>query len=105
MPEENDWKVLHQLADQAKKDNKEEEARALYQDAIMSTPLAHQVWLEYAKKEKEGGCFEKSLEILLLGLKFNYYDYNLFTEAIKIMERINRINQTRDMIKDVMMHY
>lgn len=106
MPEKFGWKVyLHLMADQAKKEFKDEDARVLYRVAIMSQPFAHQVWLEYAKKEKEDGLFEKSLDILLLGLKFNPNDNNLFSEAIKIMERLNMIEQARLMITDIMKDY
>lgn len=64
-------------------------------------PFAYQGWLEFSKMEEECGNQQKSLDILLNGLKFNPLNENLFIKSIKVQERMGNFKEIRQMIDDL----
>ena len=51
--------------------------------------------------EEECGNQERSLEILLKGLKFNPLNENLFIKSIKVQERMSNFSEIRQMVEEI----
>jgi la-related protein 1 len=92
------WKVMLELADLAKRDNKVKEARALFVMAAWQQPYAHQAWLEHSKLEEECGHFESARRLLVLGLRFCPLSEQLAVKFIKNEERIGSLDCARALL-------
>lgn len=98
LPKKLHWKVMLELADLAKRDNKVREARALFVMAAWLQPHAHQAWLEHSKLEEECGRFESARRLLVLGLRFNPLSEQLAVKFIKSEERLGNLNCARALL-------
>ena len=101
VPQKMQWRVFLDMADFAKRESKFDEARYLFQLVASMQPFAYQGWLEFSKMEEECGNQQKSLDILLNGLKFNPLNENLFIKSIKVQERMGNFKEIRQMIDDL----
>ncbi|CAG9336290.1 unnamed protein product [Blepharisma stoltei] len=94
-PQTLHWRVFVELADLAKRDNKIDEARALFAMATQIQPYAHQSWLEYSKLEEECGRIELSRKLLILGLHFCPLSDQLAVKFIKTEEKNSELDAAR----------
>lgn len=98
LPKKLHWKVMLELADLAKRDNKVREARALFVMAEWQQPHAHQAWLEHSKLEEECGRFESARRLLVLGLRFCPLSEQLAVKFIKSEERLGSLDCARALL-------
>jgi la-related protein 1 len=98
LPKKLHWKVMLELADLAKRDNKLREARALFVMAAWQQPHAHQSWLEHSKLEEECGRFESARRLLVLGLRFCPLSEQLAVKFIKTEERLGNLDCARALL-------
>jgi len=97
VPEKIHYKIYLEMADLAKRENKFEKARELYQHVNSKQPYAYQGWLEYAKMEEECGHLFECQHILHKGLEF-CTDEQLLTKAIKHEERLGHLDVARHLL-------
>lgn len=97
-PEAIHWKVYLELADLAKRANKFQEARKLYQQVILLQPYANQGWLEYSKLEEDCGNMNRCANILGAGLECCELNENLLTRAIKHYEKMGNVGRARELL-------
>jgi len=81
------WKVLIDLADEAKRQSKFDMAKQILRMAAYLQPYAYQGWLEAAKIEEESGNVDSCAKLLIAGLKFNPSNEILLIKNIKILEK------------------
>jgi tetratricopeptide (TPR) repeat protein len=98
LPEEIRWRVYLELADLAKRANRFDEARKLYQQVCHLQPEASQGWLEYSKLEEECGNMNLCAKILRAGLGYCQYSENLLTRAIKHEEKMGNLVRARELL-------
>lgn len=98
LPETVHWRVYLELADLAKRSNRFEEARKLYQQVCSLQPYASQGWLEFSKLEEECGNMAISAKILHAGLEYCEYSENLLTRAIKHEEKMGNLSRARELL-------
>jgi tetratricopeptide (TPR) repeat protein len=98
LPESIHWRVFLELADLAKRSNRFEEARNLYQQVYKLQPYASQGWLEFSKLEEECGNMNACAKILFAGLEYCEYSENLLTRAIKHEEKRGNISRARELL-------
>ena len=98
LPESIHWRVYLELADLAKRSNRFEEARALYQQVYKLQPYASQGWLEFSKLEEECGNMSACAKILSAGLEYCEYSENLLTRAIKHEEKRGNLCRAREFL-------
>ncbi len=98
LPETIHWRVYLELADLAKRSNRFEEARKLYQEVYKLQPYASQGWLEYSKLEEECGNMDACAKILATGLEYCEYSENLLTRAIKHEEKRGNLARAREFL-------
>lgn len=98
LPESIHWRVYLELADLAKRSNRFEEARNLYQQVYKLQPYASQGWLEFSKLEEECGNMSACAKILAAGLKYCEYGENLLTRAIKHEEKRGNLGRAREFL-------
>ena len=98
LPESIHWRVFLELADLAKRSNRFEEARNLYQQVYTLQPYASQGWLEFSKLEEECGNMNACAKILFAGLEYCEYSENLLTRAIKHEEKRGNISRARELL-------
>jgi len=98
IPEKIHWRILLEMADLAKRENRFNEARQLYQQVTDSQPFAHQGWLEFSKMEEECGRLFECREILHKGLEYCNFAEQLLTKAIKHEERMNNLQGARALL-------
>mmetsp|Transcript_22701 Transcript_22701/g.26039 ORF Transcript_22701/g.26039 Transcript_22701/m.26039 type:complete len:1700 (-) Transcript_22701:211-5310(-) len=92
------WRVYLELADLAKRSNRFEEARNLYQRVYKLQPYASQGWLEFSKLEEECGNMNACARILFAGLEYCEYSENLLTRAIKHEEKRGNLSRGRELL-------
>ena len=98
LPESIHWRVYLELADLAKRSNRFEDARKLYQQVFKLQPYASQGWLEFSKLEEECGNMNACAKILATGLKYCEYSENLLTRAIKHEEKRGNLSRAREFL-------
>lgn len=98
LPETVHWRVYLELADLAKRSNRFEEARKLYEEVYKLQPYASQGWLEYSKLEEECGNMDACAKILTTGLEYCEYSENLLTRAIKHEEKRGKLARAREFL-------
>jgi len=98
LPESIHWRVYLELADLAKRSNRFEDARKLYQQVYKLQPYASQGWLEFSKLEEECGNMSACAKILAAGLKYCEYSENLLTRAIKHEEKSGNLSRAREFL-------
>mmetsp|Transcript_16920 Transcript_16920/g.39077 ORF Transcript_16920/g.39077 Transcript_16920/m.39077 type:complete len:1708 (+) Transcript_16920:176-5299(+) len=98
LPESIHWRVYLELADLAKRSNRFEDARKLYQQVYKLQPYASQGWLEFSKLEEECGNMNACAKILATGLKYCEYSENLLTRAIKHEEKRGNLSRAREFL-------
>lgn len=98
LPDSVHWRVYLELADLAKRSNRFEEARNLYQQVCSLQPYASQGWLEFSKLEEECGNMNISAKILHTGLEYCEYSENLLTRAIKHEEKRGNLSRARELL-------
>jgi la-related protein 1 len=98
LPESIHWRVYLELADLAKRSNRFEEARKLYQQVYKLQPYASQGWLEFSKLEEECGNMTACAKILSAGLEYCEYSENLLTRAIKHEEKRGNLCRAREFL-------
>jgi len=98
LPESIHWRVFLELADLAKRSNRFEEARKLYQQVYKLQPYASQGWLEFSKLEEECGNMDACAKILATGLEYCEYSENLLTRAIKHEEKRGNLCRAREFL-------
>jgi tetratricopeptide (TPR) repeat protein len=98
LPESIHWRVYLELADLAKRSNRFEEARTLYQQVYKLQPYASQGWLEFSKLEEECGNMSACAKILSAGLEYCEYSENLLTRAIKHEEKRGNLCRAREFL-------
>jgi len=98
LPESIHWRVYLELADLAKRSNRFEEARRLYQEVYKLQPYASQGWLEFSKLEEECGNMSACAKILSAGLEYCEYSENLLTRAIKHEEKRGNLCRAREFL-------
>ena len=98
LPETIHWRVYLELADLAKRSNRFEEARKLYEEVYNLQPYASQGWLEYSKLEEECGNMDACAKILTTGLEYCEYSENLLTRAIKHEEKRGNLARAREFL-------
>mmetsp|Transcript_20983 Transcript_20983/g.37890 ORF Transcript_20983/g.37890 Transcript_20983/m.37890 type:complete len:1660 (-) Transcript_20983:315-5294(-) len=98
LPTRVHWRVYLELADLAKRANKFDEARKLYENVCTTQPYACQGWLEYSKLEEECGNLRKCAQILHDGLDYCEYNENLLIRAIKHEEKMGHLNSARQFL-------
>lgn len=81
------WRVLIDLADEAKRQSRFDTAKVLLRLAAYLQPYAYQGWLEAAKIEEESGNLDSCVKILQSGLKFNPQNEILLIKSLKIQEK------------------
>lgn len=98
LPDKLHWKIFLELADLAKRENKLQEARALFSLASWLQPYAQQTWLEYSKLEEESGFLQKSRMLLLLGLHFSTLSDQLAIKSLKTEEKLRDLTTARSLL-------
>ena len=98
LPEPIHWRIYLELADLAKRSNRFEEARNLYQKVYKLQPYASQGWLEFSKLEEECGNMNACAKILFTGLEYCEYSENLLIRAIKHEEKRGNICRARELL-------
>jgi len=98
LPESIHWRVYLELADLAKRSNRFEEARKLYQQVYKLQPYASQGWLEFSKLEEECGNMNACAKILSAGLEYCQYSESLLTRAIKHEEKRGNLGRAREFL-------
>eukprot|EP00537_Pseudo-nitzschia_pungens_P003226 CAMPEP_0172359386 /NCGR_PEP_ID=MMETSP1060-20121228/3587_1 /TAXON_ID=37318 /ORGANISM="Pseudo-nitzschia pungens, Strain cf. cingulata" /LENGTH=1732 /DNA_ID=CAMNT_0013081015 /DNA_START=151 /DNA_END=5349 /DNA_ORIENTATION=+ len=98
LPESIHWRVYLELADLAKRSNRFEEARKLYQQVYKLQPYASQGWLEFSKLEEECGNMNACAKILSAGLEYCEYSESLLTRAIKHEEKRRNLGRAREFL-------
>jgi hypothetical protein len=74
MPRKAHWRVLLEMADLAKRDDRFSLARSIYRQVTQLQPYAAQGWLEFSRMEDECGNIERCQVILRQGLTFCPYN-------------------------------
>jgi len=98
IPKQIHWKVFLELADLAKRSNRFDTARKLYQQVCKLQPYASQGWLEYSKLEEECGHLKTCARILRRGLEYCKFSENLLTRAIKHEEKMGNLGGARQLL-------
>lgn len=98
LPNKVHWRVFLELADLAKRSNRFNDARRLYQKVCQLQPYASQGWLEYSKLEEECGNLNRGARILHAGLEYCEYSENLLTRAIKHEEKMGNLTRARELL-------
>lgn len=98
LPESIHWKVYLELADLAKRANRFNEARSLYQKVCGLQPHAIQGWLEFSKLEEECGNMNICAKILRAGIEYCDYNDGLYARAIKHEEKMGDISRARELL-------
>lgn len=98
MPAETHWRVILELADLSKRENKCEEARTIFRRVNEQYPNVHQGWLDYAKMEEEGGDLEESKRILLQGVMVCPENESVLTKCLKLLERLGDLQLAREIL-------
>ena len=97
-PQSIHWHILLDVADFAKRESRPTEARLLFKMITYMQPYAYQGWVEYAKMEEECGNVEKCRKLLLVGIRFNPLNENLFIKALKVEEKLERYDNVRSLL-------
>mmetsp|Transcript_14831 Transcript_14831/g.20940 ORF Transcript_14831/g.20940 Transcript_14831/m.20940 type:complete len:1454 (+) Transcript_14831:187-4548(+) len=98
VPTQVHWRVFLELADLAKRSNRFDKARTLYQQVCKLQPYAYQGWLEYSKLEEECGHLKTCAKILRNGLEYCKFCENLLTRAIKHEEKLENLGGARQLL-------
>jgi tetratricopeptide (TPR) repeat protein len=98
LPESIHWKIYLELADIAKRANRFEAARTLYQKVCHLQPYAIQGWLEFSKLEEECGNMNICAKILRAGIDYCEYNDGLFARAIKHEEKVGNLSHARELL-------
>ena len=95
LPERCRYRILVDMADAAKRDNSLHEARGYLARASAMNPLAHQIWLEWAKLEEECGQLDECGSILRRALAHCPGVEALIIKGIKHEERMGNVVEAR----------
>jgi la-related protein 1 len=98
MPEKLHWRVLLELADLSKRDNRLDESRVLFQKVNELQPKGHQGWLEYAKMEEECGNLHECQRILARGVECCPENESLLLKSVKLAEKMGDMRMSRGLL-------
>src|SRR3990167_1026997 len=98
LPDKIHWRILLELADLAKRENRISEARDYYKQVNGLQPSAAQGWLEYAKMEEECGNLKACKVILNTGLSHCPVNESLMVKCLKHYERMEHLVEARALL-------
>lgn len=98
LPDPVHWRVLLELADLAKRTNRFDQARNLYQQVCTLQPYASQGWIDFSKLEEECGNMGSCSKVLRTGLEYCQYNEALLTRAIKHEEKLGNLSRVRELL-------
>jgi len=98
LPKKLQHRVVLELADFAKRENKTKEARNFYRIVTSLQPNASQGWLEHAKLEEECGNLESCTRILEAGLEHCPDHEALLVKMLKHYERMEMPGAARQLL-------
>lgn len=98
LPKKYHHRVVLELADFAKRENKTKEARDFYRIVSNLQPNAIQGWLEFAKLEEECGDLESCTKILERGLEHCPDHEALVVKLLKHYERMEMADSARRLL-------
>ena len=87
LPPKVHWRLVYELAELAKRENRIRLARKLFEGVCRMQPCSGQGWVEFAKLEEERGAFDAAARVLKVGLQCCGYNENLLFRAIRLEEK------------------